>query len=531
MGRAFADIAFTPSVKAAQTRYGSRQSNRAYEVSGDRQDELTEYEQEFIAQRDGFYQATVSETGWPYVQFRGGPPGFLKVIDRKTIGFADFRGNIQYLSVGNILADGRVALILMDHANQRRLKVWGRARVVHRAEDPGLLAALEISTYAARVERAIVISVEAFDWNCPQHITRRFTEAEIRESLAPIIAELEDLRGQVRTPASSRDPEPLGDGELRLVVTGVRILTPRVRAYELRTAGGEPLPEIEAGAHLTVPVHLANGVESTHHYSIASDPDDPTRWEIAVLREDDARGGSVFVHKHYGVGTSLACGVPRNGFQLHADRRPAVLIAGGIGISPLKAMAHVLKREDRRFTLHFAAHSSGEAPYLCELRREFPGAMRTHWSSLGRDARMDIDLIVRTAPAECVFYVCGPARMLAAMQAAAEKAELPEERVRFERFAPPQASADDHSFEVQLRRSGAVLPVPVGKSILEVLLEADVRPSYDCRTGTCGTCATRVLHGEADHRDLVLSKAERERDHLICTCVSRCVGDLLVLDM
>ncbi|HXD08011.1 MAG TPA: pyridoxamine 5-phosphate oxidase, partial [Burkholderiaceae bacterium] len=103
MGRAFADIAFTPSVKAAQTRYGSRQSNRAYEASGDRQDELTEYEQEFIAQRDGFYQATVSETGWPYVQFRGGPPGFLKVIDRKTIGFADFRGNIQYLSVGNIL--------------------------------------------------------------------------------------------------------------------------------------------------------------------------------------------------------------------------------------------------------------------------------------------------------------------------------------------------------------------------------------------------------------------------------------------
>ena len=177
MSRAFADITFTPSVQAAQSHYGSRRSNLGFESTNERQDELTEFETEFIQRMDGFFQATVGETGWPYVQFRGGPSGFLRVIDSRTIGFADFRGNIQYISVGNINADGRVALILVDQSDPRRLKIWGRARVVDRASDPALVGRLQVQGYAAKAERAIVIAVEAYDWNCPQHITPRFTEA------------------------------------------------------------------------------------------------------------------------------------------------------------------------------------------------------------------------------------------------------------------------------------------------------------------------------------------------------------------
>jgi predicted pyridoxine 5'-phosphate oxidase superfamily flavin-nucleotide-binding protein len=194
MSRAFADITFTPSVKAAQSRYGSRQSSTGFERTSERNDELGEAEVEFIGQMDGFYQATVTETGWPYVQFRGGPAGFLKVIDSKTIGFADFRGNTQYLSVGNIDADGRIALILMDQANPSRLKIWGRARVIDRTDNPERVDSLRVAGYAARVERAIVIAVEAFDWNCPQHITPRFTEAEVREMTAPLVAKLAALQ-------------------------------------------------------------------------------------------------------------------------------------------------------------------------------------------------------------------------------------------------------------------------------------------------------------------------------------------------
>lgn len=190
---AFSKIAFTPSVKAAQSLHGSRASYARVERDGDGGHEFSPLEAEYIQTRDSFYQATVSETGWPYVQFRGGPAGFLKVLDAKTLGYADFRGNRQYLSVGNINADGRMALILMDYPNRRRLKIWGRAKVVHASDAPELLARLEMPAYRARVERAVVIAVEAYDWNCPQHITPRFTEAEIAEWAAGMQQRLADL--------------------------------------------------------------------------------------------------------------------------------------------------------------------------------------------------------------------------------------------------------------------------------------------------------------------------------------------------
>lgn len=181
MARAFAEITFTPSVKEAQTLYGSREFNEGFERAENPFNILGEREGQFISERDSFYMASVSENGWPYVQHRGGDCGFLKVLDERNIGFADFSGNRQYLSVGNINNDERVSLILMDYPNRRRLKLWGKSRVVHGDSDPELLSALKDSTYRARVERGIVIHIEAIEWNCPQHITPRYTEAQIEE--------------------------------------------------------------------------------------------------------------------------------------------------------------------------------------------------------------------------------------------------------------------------------------------------------------------------------------------------------------
>jgi predicted pyridoxine 5'-phosphate oxidase superfamily flavin-nucleotide-binding protein len=179
MPRPFGNIAFTPAVRAFQESRGVRtRSPRPDDPRDERGVSLTESEAGFISERDGFYQATVSESGWPYVQFRGGPTGFLRVLDERTIAYADFRGNMQYISAGNLAGDGRVSLILMDYANRRRLKILGRARLVDAADDPALVAKLEDPSYRAHVERAVVITIEAFDWNCPQHITPRYTEAE-----------------------------------------------------------------------------------------------------------------------------------------------------------------------------------------------------------------------------------------------------------------------------------------------------------------------------------------------------------------
>jgi len=197
MGRAYYDIVFTPTVRVVQDRMGTRSAHAVPDRTDDRRDALSAREVEFIHQRDAFYQATVGESGWPYVQHRGGPAGFLKVLDSKTIGYADFRGNVQYISVGNLLGNDRVSILLMDYANQRRLKILGRARLVDAKADPALIARLQMPGDLAlgpRVERAVLISIEGYDWNCPQHITPRFTKAEIEEFVAPLRAEVQRLK-------------------------------------------------------------------------------------------------------------------------------------------------------------------------------------------------------------------------------------------------------------------------------------------------------------------------------------------------
>jgi len=211
MARAFAEIAFTPAVRAEQGRQGSAKAYAKFLApDGDRGDVLGDREAAFIAARDGFFQATISESGWPYVQFRGGPAGFVKVLDEATIAYADYRGNRQYISVGNLSVDDRISLILMDYVGRRRLKLWGRARLVAPDDDPNLIAALYDKTSRARVEHAVVITVEAFDWNCPQHIPKRLTLEELDDHIAPLREELERLINEntrLRT-AAQQQPKP-----------------------------------------------------------------------------------------------------------------------------------------------------------------------------------------------------------------------------------------------------------------------------------------------------------------------------------
>ncbi len=177
----YSNIAFTPHVQAMQTLMGSRTSYaRMQQDAMQTPVGLGQAEIAFIAQRDGFYQASVGETGWPYVQFRGGPAGFLKVLGPQTIAYADFRGNRQYISVGNLMGNDKVSIILMDYAKQRRLKLLGQIQLIAQHENPGLMQALSHPDYTATVERACVISIAGFNWNCPQHITPRYTEKEWR---------------------------------------------------------------------------------------------------------------------------------------------------------------------------------------------------------------------------------------------------------------------------------------------------------------------------------------------------------------
>ncbi len=182
----FTELAFTESVKALQEKYGTRTAYSRMERGGKFRNQLTWQEKKHIADRDGFYLSSVGENGWPYMQFRGGPKGFLKAIDDHTLAFADFRGNGQYISTGNFIDNNKTMLFLMDYPNKRRLKIWAEAEVLDPADHPELAQQLIMPDYEATVERIIVFKVHAFDWNCPQHIIPRYTQEEIQNGMVKL---------------------------------------------------------------------------------------------------------------------------------------------------------------------------------------------------------------------------------------------------------------------------------------------------------------------------------------------------------
>ncbi|GHH79078.1 pyridoxamine 5'-phosphate oxidase [Streptomyces sulfonofaciens] len=188
----FGRLAFTGHVRRVQAEEGSERAV-ARLAEGEGPDPLTDREAAHIARSDGFYLASVGDTGWPYVQHRGGPPGFVHVLDEHVLAFADVGGNRQYVTTGNVRGDDRVALFFMDHAHRTRLKVLGHATVTGPAQDPELAARLDAPRTAGRVERLVSVRVEGLSWNCSHHITPRYTESEIHEVLAPLRARLADL--------------------------------------------------------------------------------------------------------------------------------------------------------------------------------------------------------------------------------------------------------------------------------------------------------------------------------------------------
>lgn len=209
MSRRYASIAFTDHVREVQDSYGSGAFYAKHVARGsdaEAGDALTDDAREFLAARDSFYVASVSETGWPYVQHRGGAQGFVRVIDDHTIGWADFGGNLQYVSTGNVATNDRVSIIAVDYPHRSRLKIYGRASFVRAEDDPELVRRLTVPGHDGVVERAVVVAVEAYDWNCPQHITPRFTLDELSDRIAPLRDRLDELERENARLRAERAP-------------------------------------------------------------------------------------------------------------------------------------------------------------------------------------------------------------------------------------------------------------------------------------------------------------------------------------
>ncbi|KGJ87500.1 2Fe-2S iron-sulfur cluster-binding protein [Thalassotalea sp. ND16A] len=555
MAHKYAKIAFTEQVKQVQTEQHSRTGYASMEQGEDVNHLLSDYEANFIALRDSFYMASVSETRWPYVQHRGGPAGFMRVLGAKTIGFADYTGNRQYISTGNFSNNDRVSIIFMDYPNRTRMKLLGRVSIVT-LDDAETLAKLEVADYRAPVERGFLIHVEAFDWNCPKYITPRYNNDEIQTLLKPLEQENQQLKQQLATIESNpgntstasnsasinvepTDPYPtgsypkkLGDGPLKLVISGIRQLTPDIRAYELRDVDGDELPQVVAGSHLQIPVQLPTGEQALRHYSICSNPQRRDIYEIAVLNEPDGRGGSHTIHQHFQLGLVLACQQPENHFSLrsalHQQGAPAVLVAGGIGITPIKAMAQSLRAQNFEFALHYAGKNNLSMAFQEKLQREFADSFNIYRSAEGQ--RLNISNVLTSAPANSIFYICGPSRLIDAFLEEAKIQNIVPQRICYERFT---AAIDDTAaaITVTLNKSAITLEVSAQQSILDAMLDANIAAPYSCKAGECKTCAVKILEGTPKHLDNALSVAEQEQQGLMCPCVSRATSSHLTLDI
>lgn len=313
---------------------------------------------------------------------------------------------------------------------------------------------------------------------------------------------------------------------LEVIVQAVRLEADRIHSYELRAADGAPLPAFTAGAH--VDVHLPNGL--VRSYSIANPPGESQRYEIAVNKEAAGRGGSAAMHERVHVGQRLRIGEPRNLFPLDESAAHSVLVAGGIGITPIRSMLARLRQLDRPWTLLYAGRHRAAMAYAGEFAA-LGGAgadVRLH-EDASAGGPPDLRALVAAAPDNAHFYCCGPAAMLDAFARATT--HIDPQRVHVEHFAAVDAPALDGGFTVELARSGQRLAVAPGTTILDTLLDAGVQIPYSCMEGICASCETRVLSGIPDHRDAILSKAEREANDRIMVCCSGAKSATLVLDL
>ena len=320
---------------------------------------------------------------------------------------------------------------------------------------------------------------------------------------------------------------PGGNGTLHLQVRAIRLQAERTHAFELARPDGALLPPVQAGSH--VDVHLPGGL--LRSYSLAGHPQDRTHWLLGVLRELDGSGGSRAMHERVRVGDLLTLSAPRNAFALAPDVKHSVLLAGGIGITPLKAMAHVLAAQGASFQLHHCARSPQHAAFAAELEAAVP-AGQLHWHFDGGVPGQGLDivaLLAKPAPGTHLYY-CGPAGF---MQACADASRhWPAGSVHFEHFKPPISTAPAMpagSFEVLLAHKGIRVQVQPEQTIVRAMELAGLRVPTSCLLGLCGSCKTNYLEGDVEHNDYILS--DEEHKTCLTLCVSRARSPLLVLDL
>ena len=332
---------------------------------------------------------------------------------------------------------------------------------------------------------------------------------------------------QPSSPVASPAENP---AKLHLKISAIEDLTANIKRYVLVAEDGGELPPFQAGAH----INIDTAIDVTRSYSLANDPAVRGHYEIAVKREVEGAGASGWMHDALQVGSVIEASAPANNFTLDQKAGAHILVAGGIGITPVLSMARQLMREGADFAFHYCATAAEDAAYVDEITKEF--AERAHFHFDGGDPAKGIDLekVLASQGDDTHLYVCGPGGLMDAVIDAARARNWSEDVIHYEFFTPKAAqnTEDDGSFTVRISSTGQELEVPSGQTILETLRANGLEVASACEGGICGTCKTTLLGGAADHRDQVLNEGEQSKNQSVILCVSRAqAGEVLVLDL
>lgn len=464
---------------------------------------LDSSQQAWISKADTFFVASAHPDHGMDASHRGGHPGFVKLLSPQRLRIPDFVGNNMFNTLGNFTSYSHAGLVFIDFDQGKILQLSGRPEILTRQPDE--------QNETGGTDRYWEFEIERWrESDLPIHIRAGFVD------YSPYL------------PKARNAPSAERNHGVMLKVERTWMASPRVKCIELTSVDGMDLPPFTAGAHLKINILNKWGTKELRHYSLLSDPACREHYRIGVLAEPHGRGGSLFLHEKAQPGDTLEAVPPENKFALAPEATHSILIAGGIGITPLMSMLYSLKSSNRPYELHYSAKSNSDLAFRREIEHVAGARAHFYTSRDNSGPSLDLGTLVSTPTPGTHIYVCGPYRLIQAVRDRAKILGWPPEQIHFESFGTAN-TASNQPITVTLAKSGRTVDVPASRSILDVLLDEGITIPHDCKRGECSLCVTRVLKGKPQHRDLCLN--DEDREHSMCLCISRASSRFLTLDL
>jgi len=464
---------------------------------------LDSSQQTWIRKADTFFVASAHPEHGVDASHRGGNPGFVKLLSPQRLRIPDFIGNNMFNTLGNFTSYPHAGMVFIDFERGRVLQLSGRPVILTRQEDE--------RNETGGTARYWEFEIEGWrESNLPIHINADFIDYSPYLPKVPYTLSAEF------------------DHSLLLKVERTWMASRHVKCFELTSPNGSALPLFAAGAHLKINIVNKRGTCELRHYSLLSDPACRTHYRIAVLVEPHGRGGSIFLHEKVQPGDTLEASPPKNAFHLLKDATHSILIAGGIGITPLLSMLYFLKASNSSYELHYSTKHKKDMAFRQEIEQIAGTRAHFYMSRDNTGPSLDLSTVINKPAPGMHIYVCGPYRLIQAVRDEAVFKGWSREHIHFESFGTTN-TAYNQPLTVTLKKSGETIDIPSTRSILDALLDAGIRVPHDCKRGECSLCVTRVLKGTPQHRDVCLSTDEQQ--HSMCLCVSRAASSHLILDL